>query len=101
MSITPISPLWEVAGTGEVTRSEETNFGITVPFSDVFATAVEQVKETDAEKNELIYQLAIGELDNPSDLTIAATEASISVELLVQLRNKALEAYNSLIQMNF
>ena len=65
-------------------------------FSSVFQSAIDNVKATDAEKNELQYLLATGQLDNPAELTIAATKNQIAVELLVQIRNRALEAYNEL-----
>ena len=65
-------------------------------FGAVFQSAIDNVKETDAAKNEAQYLLATGQLDNPAELTIAATKAQIAVELLVQLRNRALEAYNEL-----
>lgn len=71
-----------------------------LPFADVFQAAVDKVKQTDAEKNEMEYLLATGQLDNPAKLTIASTQASLSVDLLVQLRNKAVESYNSVMQMN-
>ena len=74
--------------------------GAALPFADVFQAAVENVKQTDAEKNEMEYLLATGQLDNPAKLTIAATQASLSVDLLVQLRNKAVESYNTVMQMN-
>lgn len=74
--------------------------GAELPFADVFQAAVENVKQTDAEKNEMEYLLATGQLDNPAKLTIAATQASLSVDLLVQLRNKAVESYNTVMQMN-
>ena len=74
--------------------------GADLPFADVFRAAVENVKQTDAEKNEMEYLLATGQLDNPAKLTIAATQASLSVDLLVQLRNKAVESYNTIMQMN-
>lgn len=65
-------------------------------FGSIFQSAIDNVKETDAAKNEAQYLLATGQLDNPAELTIAATKSQIAVELLVQLRNKALEAYNEL-----
>ena len=65
-------------------------------FGSIFQSAIDYVKETDAAKNEAEYLLATGQLDNPAELTIAATKNQIAVELLVQLRNKALEAYNEL-----
>ena len=69
-------------------------------FSSIFQSAVETVKQTDAEKNKAEYLLATGQLDNPAELTIASTKAQASVELLVQLRTKALEAYNELMRIN-
>ena len=48
------------------------------------------------EKNRAEYLLATGQLDNPAELTIAGTKAQLSVDLLVQLRNKALDAYTEL-----
>ena len=46
------------------------------------------------------YLLATGQLDNPAELTIAQTQAAMSVELLVQLRNKALDAYSELMRIS-
>ena len=58
------------------------------------------MKETDAQKNQAQYLLATGQLDNPAELMIASTEAAVSVELLVQLRNKALDAYSELMRIS-
>ena len=44
--------------------------------------------------------MATGQLDNPALLTIASTKAQLSVELLVQLRSKAMDAYNELMRIN-
>lgn len=69
-------------------------------FTDIFLGAIQNVKDTDAEKNKMEYLLATGQLDNPADLTIASSKAQISVELLVQLRNKALESYSELMRIS-
>jgi len=69
-------------------------------FGDIFMSAIENVKQTEAEKTEAEYLLATGQLDNPAILTIAATKNQIAVELLVQLRNKALEAYQQITQIS-
>ena len=70
------------------------------PFSDIFQSAIDAVRETDAEKTQLEYLMATGQLDNPALLTIASTKAQLSVELLVQLRNKSMDAYNDLMKMS-
>ena len=95
--VTSISPLWEsFPGTENTGKTVETP---EIPFASIFQSAIENVRETDAAKNEMQYLLATGQLDNPSELTIASTKASVAVELLVQLRSKALESYNELIRM--
>ena len=68
------------------------------PFTDIFHSAIQAVKETDAEKNDLEYLMATGQLDNPTELIIAANKAQLSVNLLVQLRTRATDAYNELMR---
>lgn len=69
-------------------------------FKDVFQYAIDSVKETDAEKNQAEYLLSTGQLDNPAVLTIALSKNQISVDLLVQLRNKALDSYSELMRIS-
>lgn len=69
-------------------------------FGEIFASAIENVKRTDAEKTEAEYLLSTGQLDNPAALTIASTKNQIAVELLVQLRNKAMDAYSEISRIN-
>ncbi len=69
-------------------------------FFDVFKTAIDSVKETDAEKNQMEYLAATGQLDNPAALAIASSKAQLSVQLLVQLRDKALTAYNEITRIS-
>lgn len=69
-------------------------------FGDIFQSLVDNVKETDAAKNEAYYALATGQLDNPAEASIAATQAELSVSLLVQMRNKALDAYSELMRIS-
>ena len=70
------------------------------PVTDIFDAAVDAVKETDATKTQMEYLMATGQLDNPAALSIASTKAQLSVQLLVQLRNRALDAYNELVRIN-
>ena len=101
MSVTPlegIQPLWSVFP-GEHTEktSPELQPGM---FAEIYQSAIDNVKTTDGEKNRLEYLLATGQLDNPAELTIASTQAGAAVDLLIQLRNKALDAYSELMRIN-
>lgn len=71
-----------------------------VPFQDVFQTAVDQVKTTQADVENKEYLLATGQLEDAHSLPIAEAKAAVSLDMLISLRNKALESYNDLLKMN-
>ena len=91
--INKLQPITGIAGAEKLAAAKESELGT---FGSIFQSAIDNVKETDAEKTEAQYLLATGQLDNPAELTIAATKAQIALDLLIQLRNKALDAYNEL-----
>ena len=78
----------------------DSDFESTGSFGAVFQAAIENVKQTDQEKREAEYLLATGQLDNPASLTITSTKSELAVSLLVQLRNKALDAYTELTRIS-
>ena len=69
-------------------------------FGSLFTGLIQNVKDTDAEFVNAQYLLATGQLDNPAQVGIAAYKAEISVSLLLQMRDRALTAYNELRNMN-
>ena len=95
--INKLQSITGITGTGKANATQESEAGT---FGSIFQSAIDYVKETDAEKTEAQYLMATGQLDNPAELTIASTKASVAVELLVQLRSKALDSYNELIRMS-
>lgn len=94
-----ILPIWDVFPGDAAKTAPASEGNANGLFGDIFRSAIENVRETDAEKNQLQYLMATGQLDNPAELTIASTKAATSVELLVQLRNKALDSYNELMRI--
>ena len=52
---------------------------------------------SDAENEEM--KLAMGETDNTHDLTVALSKASTALQYTVAVRDKVLEAYKELMQM--
>lgn len=99
-SINPIEKLWSSPLTADSAEKSNESQAAGSLFSDVFQSLLDNVKETDAAKNEKEYLLATGQLDNPAEMTIASSQYEASVALLVQVRNKALDAYNELIRMS-
>ncbi|MCR4926199.1 MAG: flagellar hook-basal body complex protein FliE [Clostridiales bacterium] len=95
-SIDKISSLEQLNGvTGKLDDGNKAE----IPFQSLFTDAIQNVKDTDAAKNAAIYDLATGNTDSIHDVMIASTKATLSVDLLVNLRNKALEAYNEITNM--
>ena len=96
-----IQPLWEQMPLSTVPEKKELETEERgTPFTDIFRSAIEAVRTTDQEKTQMEYLMATGQLDNPALLTIASTKAQLSVDLLVQLRNKSMDAYNELMRIN-
>ena len=95
--LAPLNPLKPLSGekkTQDAHPLEESVFGA------VFRSAIDNVKETDAEYKESQYLLATGQLDNPAATMIAASKSQAAVNLLIQLREKAMSAYSELTRMN-
>lgn len=92
--LTPVSPGKETKAQEAPSPKGESAFGA------VFRSAIDSVKETDAEFKESQYLLATGQLDNPAATMIAASKNVAAVNLLIQLRNKAQDAFSELTRIN-
>ncbi len=71
-------------------------------FDALLNTAIDNIKTTnsylsDAENEEIKF--ALGETENTHDLTIALQKASTALQYTVAIRDKTLEAYRELMQM--
>lgn len=71
-----------------------------IPFKSIFESAVNNVKQTQSGYDNEVYKMATGQSDNLHDITIASSKASLSVDLLVQMRNKILDAYDEVMRMS-
>ena len=69
-------------------------------FQNVLENAVEQVRITQEDAENKKYLLATGQLDDVHSLPIAEAKAALCVEVLVALRNKAMESYTEIMKMS-
>lgn len=97
--ITPIQPWGRI---GELNQGQEAAVVNTEAslFKDIFKSAINQVKETQADVEYKQYLLSTGQLDDAHTLPIAEAKASLTLDVLISLRNKTMEAYNELIKMS-
>ena len=69
-------------------------------FGSIFESAINNVKETNAEKVNAQYLLATGQLDNPAMLSLASAKAGLASSLLIQLRDRAMSVYSELTRIS-
>ena len=67
-------------------------------FADVLTSALDSVSEAHATADDLAVQAATGDLNAVHDYTIAAAEAQLMTQLTVEIRNRAVEAFNDIMR---
>jgi flagellar hook-basal body complex protein FliE len=95
--ITPIQIWGSLSETGKTAQAENSGNGM---FKSIFENAVKDVTDTQSKLEQQQYLLSTGQIDDVHNVTIAASEAQLSVDMLIQLRNKAVESYNELMRIS-
>lgn len=98
MNIIPISA--HPAQTSSVPGVENAKSASNLPFKDMFETALKNIDEADAQKAQDTIALAMGEVDDLAAIANNSLKAEVALQLLVQLRNKALDGYQELMRIN-
>lgn len=70
-------------------------------FANVLKSYMENVNATINKSSELTKQVAAGQVDNVHDVMIAGQQSKIALELTVTIRDKAVEAYQETMRMQF
>ena len=89
-----INPL-ELGGAGKAGGVEGKGSG----FGEVITKALNSVEGSQNQADQLATKAATGDLTDIHDYMIAATEASLATQLTVAVRNKAVEAFNQIMNM--
>jgi len=68
-------------------------------FGDMLKTMLNKVNETQMAGDQATKSLQSGEAKHLHEVMIAVEEADVSLRMLVQMRNKALTAYEEIMRM--
>jgi len=68
-------------------------------FKDMLARYLDQVGDLQNEADKAVRDLAAGRTDNLHQVIVAVNEADLSFRLMMQVRNKLVEAYKEIIRM--
>lgn len=98
MAISPISPIAAVP-MPQVPAVRAAAEGDGDSFADMIGRALETVSASNQQADVLAVQAATGDLESVHDYTIAATEAQLLTQLTVEVRNRAVEAFNDIMRM--
>lgn len=78
--------------TSEVSKAQS-NFG------EMLTKTISEVNESQIDGEKAIQKLQTGEASNLHEVMIAVEQADISLRMLVQMRNKAQQAYEEIMRM--
>jgi len=73
--------------------------GPNADFGAMLSKGLEGVQASQSKADGLAVQVADGTLQDPAQYTMAATEASLGMELTLAIRNKAVEAFQEIMRM--
>lgn len=68
-------------------------------FAETLKSAVNEVNTLQKASDKSMQDLATGRTDNVADVMIAAEKADIALRVMVQVRNKIIDAYNEIMKM--
>lgn len=77
------------------------NSGPSAPFGDLFSNAVDQIGQLEDQARVAVDHMMVGSGVDVHQAMIATQKASMAFELALAVRNKAVQAYQSVIGMQF
>ena len=97
MTLPPISSVNGSAGVGAVNGAPASSPA--EGFADTITSALEAVSDAEFAADAIAQDIATGGEASVQELMTSMTKAQLSVDLLVQVRNKAVEAYQEIMRM--
>ena len=99
MNIDPVGflpPLTDIAGIQSADRSAGAPGA---DFASWIAKELGTVNDKIMQSDQMLQRLATGEVDNLHQVMIGIEDAKVAFQLLVQVRNKLLDAYQDILRM--
>lgn len=97
-----ISSINNIQSLASIQSADQTKVNGDSTFDAIFSAALGMLNETNDLQNQvesMEIQFALGLADNPHDLSIAQKKANTALAYTVAVRDKVLEAYNSIMNM--
>lgn len=87
------------SSTGEKLPINSTDTTPGASFADTLNTAIQGVNQLQKTADKEMQNLATGKTDNVANVMIATEKADIAMKLMIQVRNKIIDAYQEIMKM--
>ncbi len=94
--LTPLRPIQAPSAPTPVTKPTETPGK---DFQSYLMESLDKVNQLQSEADAGVQKLMTGETDNVAEVFTATKKAGVAFDLLMEIRNKLLEAYQEIRQM--
>jgi flagellar hook-basal body complex protein FliE len=91
------TPSTQTLGATATTDSSTTKRGS--DFGDMVSNALDTMSSQNLSADQMARDAATGKLQNVSDYMIAENQAQLTTQLTVAVRNKAVDAFNQIMEM--
>ena len=81
-------------------REPERSAAVGLSFDELLSASMKEVNALQLEADDKVRRLAIGEVTDISEVVLASSRAEVSLKLLMELRNKLVDAYQSLSRIS-
>jgi flagellar hook-basal body complex protein FliE len=96
MQISDISNLTKISA---IPRINDNNKTTATNFSDILGEALNKVNDLQKESTAATESFLSGETDNIHNVMIAGSKANLALQMTIQVRNKVMDAYNEIMNM--
>jgi len=94
-----IQPVRDLTGVDKLTTPSSVSSPSGGEFGSILATKIGELDALHKTSDTLAVKAVTGDLTDIHDYTVAANEATAATQLVVQVRNKAVEAFNEIMRM--
>jgi flagellar hook-basal body complex protein FliE len=105
-AITPVMPIRPSLPTAPIAGAQDSSGtaaaaagGSSASFGQMLSTSLQNLQATQNKADNLAVSAATGDLTDVHDYMIAAVQADLATQLTVQVRDKALDAFNEIMRM--
>lgn len=94
MSVPPIQPPGSPLPIGQLSQAAKQTSAEGSNFKDFLLDSIKQVNDVQQDADFAVEQLMTGEDVNPAEVLTAVQKADLAFRLMMQIRNKLVQAYN-------